>query len=116
MNNLTQGNEPNLFNKGIKVFAGVTIFSAISLGMASGVNHVNERNEKMWDSQLSRMEAYARWYEDRGNLGSANVLRERIEDCVYLKERCPHDDEFESITALTLSNDDGTTEEYVAYH
>lgn len=117
MNDLTQSETSNnVISKGIRCATGLVIAGVISTGVASGINKTSIKNEDMWDSQIHRMEALANWQEDRGNESAAFELRERMDACIYRQERCPEHNEFESITELTLQNEDGSEEEYIALH
>lgn len=115
MKDLTQGDtNKNAFSNGIRCATGLVILAIVSTGVASGINKTSVKNEDMWDTQIHRMEALANWQEDRGNEHAALELRERLDSCIYRKERCPEPNEFESITQLTLQNEDGSEEEYIA--
>lgn len=115
MKDLTQVNSnKNAVSNGIRCATGLVILAVVSTGVASGINKTSVKNDDMWDTQIHRMEALANWQEERGNEHAAIDLRERLDSCVYLKERCPEPNEFEPITELTLQNEDGSEEEYIA--
>ena len=117
MKDLTQSNtKDKVISKVARYASAVVIAGVISTGVASGINKTSIKNDDMWDTQIHRMQALANWQEDRGNEHAAFELRERLEDCIYFKERCPEPNEFESITQLTLQNEDGSEEEYIALH